>query len=86
MRNIIAVFNNRNGAMQFASSLKRTGVRCKTISTPRELSESCGISVVFLEQDIGRARYVLSALKIGSFKGFYAIIGNDIFKKYQPIY
>ena len=62
MENIIAVFNNRNQALQFASTLKRLGIRTKTINTPRDLSVSCGISIVFSGKALGQARMVVDML------------------------
>ena len=47
MQNIIAVFSSRNYAMQFATLLRKLGINNKIKDTPRELSSSCGISVVF---------------------------------------
>lgn len=84
MRNVIAVFGNRNHTMQFASYLKRLGLRCKTIDTPRALSEACGISVVFFEKDIELVKAVLNKLRLVTFRGLYLEIG-DIFKKYTRI-
>lgn len=84
MRNIIAVFNNRNQTMQFASYLRRLNVRCKTISTPRELSVSCGLSVVFYENNLIQAKFLLGNYKMESFVGFY-IENDSVIKKYQRI-
>lgn len=85
METILAVFANRSHTMQFASYLKRMGVRCKTISTPRELSVSCGISTVFPAQNLNQAKFIINKYKFSSFNNFYAIITNGVFKKYQPL-
>lgn len=85
MEKIIAVFNNRNHTMQFASYLKRMGVRSKTIDTPRELSVSCGISVIFSSANLNQARFLLSRYNFSSFVRFYLIKEKDVFKKFQPI-
>lgn len=85
MENIIAVFNNRNQTMQFATNLKRMGARCKTINTPRELSVSCGISVIFPKTFINQAKFILNRYRFSSFVRLYLIRENDILKKYQPI-
>lgn len=84
MRNIIVVFGNRNHTMQFATTLRRMGVRCKTIDTPRVLSEACGISVVFLEKDLQRVRAILQSISLGTFRGMYLEVG-DLFKKFVRI-
>ena len=85
MDNVIAVFNNRNQSMQFASMLKKMGVANKTINTPRELSVSCGISVVFSMNNIKQAEYVLKSYNFGAFVGLYRIKSGGFIKKYQPI-
>ena len=85
MRNILAVFNNRNQTMQFASYLKRLNVRCKTISTPRELSLSCGLSVLFAENGLAQANLILRSYAIYSFVGFY-VVSDGVFKNYQRLY
>ena len=84
MRNILAVFNNRNQAMQLSTNLKRMGIRCKTINTPRELSEDCSLSVLFLERDLPQIRYVVSKNVFSAFKGLYIVTG-DLFRKYIAI-
>lgn len=86
MENIIAVFGNRSHTMQFASYLKRMGVRCKTMSTPRELSVSCGISCIFPAQNLTQAKFILNRYKFSSFNKFYVINTNGVFKKYQPLF
>lgn len=85
MENIIAVFNNRSHTMQFASYLKRIGVRCKTINTPRELSISCGISAIFPYANLKQAKFILDRYRFSSFVKFYLIYTNGVFKKYQPL-
>lgn len=83
MDTILAVFGNRNHTMQFASYLKKMGVRCKTISTPREISVSCGISAVFPAQNLTQAKFIMDRYKLSSFKNFYVMISNGVFKKYH---
>lgn len=85
MKNIIAVFNNRNQAMQFASYLRRLNVKNKTISTPRELSVSCGLSVLFSENNLVQAKFVMNSYKMTSFGGFY-MVANEYLKKYDRVW
>lgn len=84
MQNIIAVFSSRNYAMQFASLLRKLGINNKIKDTPRELSSSCGISVVFESKYLGRARLLIENYRLQSHTKLY-IISGDIFKKYLPI-
>jgi len=84
MKNIIAVFNSRNKALQFATMLKKMGIRNKSVDSPRELSASCGISVVFDAGALSRVRLILMRLNMYDFVKLYVITG-DIFKKYHKI-
>ena len=84
MQNIIAVFNGRNYAMQFATMMRKLGVNNKVKDTPRELSASCGISVVFDSRYLGKAKYLIDRYKLHNHMKMYLISG-DIFKKYLPI-
>ncbi|MBQ7351583.1 MAG: DUF3343 domain-containing protein [Clostridia bacterium] len=84
MENIIAVFGNRNNAMQFASMLKKIGIRSKTISTPRELSVSCGISVVFSKLYLAQAKMILSKVGVGLDVRLY-LCNSDLRGYYVPI-
>lgn len=84
MQNIIAVFSSRNYAMQFATILRKLGINNKIKDTPRELSSSCGISVIFESQYLGRAKNIIGSYKLMSHVKLY-IISGDLFKKYLPI-
>ena len=84
MQNIIAVFSSRNYAMQFATMLRKLGINNKIKDTPRELSVSCGISVVFDGTYLGRARAIIDRYRLQSHCKLY-IISGDLFKKYFPI-
>lgn len=84
MKNIIAVFNSRNKALQFATMLKKMGIRNKSVDSPRELSASCGISIVFDAGALSRAKLILMRLNMFDFVKLYIITG-DIFKKYHKI-
>ena len=85
MEKILAVFGNRSHSMQFASNLKRIGVRCSVINTPRELSVSCGISVLFDKMSLSRARTIVDYYKFSSFNKFYYVVMIGGVKKYKPI-
>ena len=85
MENIIIVFNNRNYTMQLGTYLKRMGVACKTIDTPRELSVSCGISLIISKNSLTRANQILSNSGIREVPRFYVVLNNGVFKKYMAI-
>ena len=85
MENVIIVFNNRNYTMQLATYLKRMGVMCKTIDTPRELTVSCGISIVIAKNNLIRVRQALKNSSIQEMPKFYIALDSGVFKKYMPI-
>lgn len=84
MQNIIAVFSSRNYALQFASILKKLGIKNKVKDTPRDLSSSCGISVIFENKYLGRAKSIIENYHLMSYTKLFVISG-DVFKKYFPI-
>jgi hypothetical protein len=85
MSNVIAVFNNRNHTMQFASYMKKMGIRCNVINTPRELSVACGISAVFGMNAISQAKLIINNVKFSSFYKLYEVIDFGSVKKYRSI-
>ena len=68
---VLATFNNRTQALQFSNQLKGMGVNIKIINTPREISVSCGLSVMFDFKMLPKARVVINSNKFVSFRGFY---------------
>ena len=68
---VLATFHNRTQALQFSNQLKGMGVNVKIINTPREISTSCGLSIMFKISDLTKARVVINSNRFASFKGFY---------------
>jgi len=68
---VLATFHNRTQALQFASQMRAMGINVRIINTPREISTSCGLSVMFDFKSLNRARVVINSGKFTSFKGFY---------------
>ena len=68
---VLATFHNRTQALQFSNQLKSMGVGVKIINTPREISTSCGLSVMFDFKAMPKARVVINSNRFASFKGFY---------------
>lgn len=68
---VLAAFNNRTQALQFSNQLRAMGVSVKIINTPREISTSCGLSIMFKFLDIAKARAIVNGARYASFKGFY---------------
>ncbi len=82
---IIAVFENRTQSLLFSRELKKLGVQCRLINTPRAISTSCGVSVEFKAVDAKRALVALKMTKLTSFRGFYRQVLTGIGKQYTKI-
>ena len=68
---VLAVFNNRTHALQFSNQIKKMGVNIKIINTPREISTSCGLSIMFDIRYLNQARSIVNINRFASFRGFY---------------
>lgn len=68
---VLATFHNRTHTLQFSNQMRAMGVNVRIINTPREISVSCGLSVMFDFKQLNRARVVVNSLKFTSFNGFY---------------
>ena len=69
----IGAFRSRQQVLRFDSALKRAGVRSQVISTPRDVSVGCGLSVRF---DLNDTQAVLDAYqrsRPGNLIGFYRV-------------
>ena len=67
----IASFRSRQQVLAFESILKRAGVRAQVVSTPREVSLGCGLSVWFELQDGARAFDLYQRAQLTNLIGFY---------------
>lgn len=77
----MAVFLGRTQALQFAEGLRKMGVKMNIVNTPREISTSCGLSVMFLSDNFNRVKMLVNSLKPTNFKGFYVRDGFGGYKK-----
>lgn len=69
----IAAFRSRQQVMRFEAALRRAGIRGQVISTPRDVSVGCGLSVRF---DLRDAQAVISTYRQarpGNLIGFYRV-------------
>lgn len=57
MEYVIAILPSRTQVMSFYQFLRRLGVGCLIIDTPREISQSCGVCVKF---SVANYQYVKS--------------------------
>ena len=69
----IASFRSRQQVMKFEAALRRAGVRVEVITTPRDVSVGCGLSIRFELADRGRVMEVYHALRPSNLIGFYQV-------------
>ena len=69
----IAAFRSRQQVMRFDSALKRAGIPSDIISTPREVSLGCGLSVQFDLRDARAVIDVYRQSRPGNLIGFYQV-------------
>ena len=69
----IAAFRSRQQVMRFDAALRRAGIPCDVISTPRDVAMGCGLSVQF---DLRSARAVMNVYRqmpSANLIGFYRV-------------
>ena len=69
----IAAFRSRQQVMRFDSALRRAGISTQIISTPREVSIGCGLSVRFDVRDARAVADVSRRAQPGNLIGFYQV-------------
>ena len=69
----IASFRSRQQVMQLESALRRMGVPASIVTTPRDVSLGCGLSVRFELSDASAVRDVYQHTRPGNLIGFYQV-------------
>jgi len=72
--NGVAAFRSRQQVMHFDSALRRAGIRSDIVSTPREVSVGCGLSVAFDLKDTAAVMDVYRRARPGNLIGFYEVV------------
>ena len=70
----IAAFRSRQQVMRFEAALRRAGLRSQVISTPRDVSIGCGLSVQFDLSDKTQVFDVYKQTRPSNLIGFYHVI------------
>ena len=73
----IAAFRSRQQVMRFESALRRAGIRSQVISTPREVSIGCGLSVPVDLSDKSRVFDVYNQTRPSNLIGFYRVVRDN---------
>lgn len=69
----IASFRSRQQVMKFETALRRAGIRVKIITTPRDVSIGCGLSIRFELDDFHRVETLYRQLRPSNLIGFYRV-------------
>ena len=67
----VAAFRSRQQVLRFEAVLRRMGVPGRVVSTPRDISMGCGLSVRFPMEYVTQVRGALAASNIGNLIGLY---------------
>lgn len=69
----IASFRSRQQVLKFEGALRRGGVHVEVITTPRDVSVGCGLSIRFELNDAGRVMEIYNQLRPSNLIGFYRV-------------
>lgn len=69
----IASFRSRQQVLRFEGALRRSGVKVSVITTPRDVSVGCGLSIRFEMGDAQRVMEVYDQLHPSNLIGFYRV-------------
>jgi len=73
----IASFRSRQQVLKFEGALRRAGIRVEVITTPRDVSVGCGLSIRFELADQARVMDVYRQLRPSNLIGFYRVERAD---------
>ena len=69
----IAAYRSRTQVLRLEAQLKRDGVACMVVSTPREVALGCGLSVRFELADLDRVRRAVDRVPQQGLIGLYQV-------------
>lgn len=67
----VAAFRSRQQVLRFEQALRREGVMVQVVSTPRDISMGCGLSVRFPIEDLATVQRTLKMNDTGNLIGLY---------------
>lgn len=69
----IAAYRSRQQVMKINDLLKKSGIASSVVSTPKEISAGCGLSVRFDLKDAGKVNKIVTREKSANLIGLYRI-------------
>lgn len=76
----IASFRSRQQVLKFEGVLRRAGVKVSVITTPRDVSVGCGLSIRFELGDYDRVLEAYQQLHPSNLIGFYRVERVDQYR------
>ena len=67
----VAAFRSRQQVMKFEQALRREGLPVRVVSTPRDISMGCGLSVRFPIEDAEKVKRLVRTGDHGNLIGIY---------------
>ena len=67
----VAAFRSRQQVLRFEDALRRRGVPTQVVTTPRDVSMGCGLSVRFPMEYLGEVRRAAATSNPGNLIGLY---------------
>ena len=69
----VAAFRSRQQVLRFESALRRAGLSAEVVSTPRDVSIGCGLSVRFSLHQADQVMSVFHRIGPSNLIGFYRV-------------
>lgn len=69
----IAAFRSRSQVFMLEGMLRREGISARIVSTPRDVSMGCGLSVRFRLEDVQTVLRLLRQVNTGNLIGVYRV-------------
>lgn len=79
---MLAVYTARNSSMALYQRLKSERIRCNIVSTPRQITSGCSLSVRFNDNDFFRVKNHINAISTYSFAGIWKENGRGYARIY----
>lgn len=81
----VAAFRSRQQVLRFEQVLRLEGLNVRVVSTPRDISMGCGLSVRFAIEDADRVRRAMRMGDHGNLIGIYRAEYDGVRLKVTPI-
>ncbi|HLS52678.1 MAG TPA: DUF3343 domain-containing protein [Tissierellaceae bacterium] len=79
----LITFKTTHFALEAERLFKNEHITCKTIPTPREVSHSCGLSLLFMMDDLARVQAIIDKgqITIDGLFGYTKVNHKNLFER-----